>query len=614
MKDGVFVNKRFWAFVSVAVLASVTVVTGLYFRHYFAVFVFAAWGTIECLLWGVLRGKKLSEVFNPGKGVYALSSLLSLYGKEEVVSEKVLEDHLLTMRDQKDVSEEESRWLWRLRDLLEFKGLLFPSYPVLSSGIREGFAYSKRPGPLARWENPDTFGSDEALKEISETASHVAALYWKTLETANGQYGVLTVEAQKLLGEVFGFEFEGLRTREAVKRLTDAMQKSDGVPFLVLNLVRRKAPEVARSLAQSILLEESQFDEDLRSSVYWIAELSHFVSSAETNLFDYDATIRHLYHLCFTYPDRAGFLEIDSKYFEQFELISELAREGFLFKESLIESLLHVWRDHEPFFDEVFRPLFEKMTLRKSKIYDDREAWEIIWRQEKEGFNREYLYVVEGNVLYATKSFEDAARLYEKALQLNPKLRSALLNSLFAYAHLKDRAKHAEVVKKVMANRSLLPHALATIGNSFVLMNDSDSADYYYDLLSEQTGWEKKAAYYRSMFYYDQGMAEEALTSARRAVEENPDDSSIKFHLSLCFSAAGKKQEALETVAQLDEGAEWIRFYKFTLERDTGRVDQASQTLLDISAEYFDDAEELEQAIDFAKSRGDLMLLRHLKG
>lgn len=605
-------DKRFWTFAFVSVLAVATVATGLYYKHYFAVFVFGAWGTIEFLLLG-LRGKKFFELVVPGKGIYSFVSLLHLYGKEDTVSERVLEERLLQLREGNSVDEKEYRWLGRLRDLLELKAILSPSYPVHKAGIKEGFAFSAKTTPIHRWENLDNFGTDEALKEIASTATHVSTLYWRALDTALGEFGQLTTESRRLLSDIFGAPFDANQTRESVRRLTDAMQRSGGVPFLVLNLIRRDNPEMARQIAQSILLEESEFEQDLRSSVYWIAELAFFIESADSTVLDFDSTIRHLYHICFTHPDRAGFLEIDSKYFAQFEMISELAREGFLFKESLIESLLEVWRDVEPFFDGVFQTLLERMTTRKSKVYDDREAWEMIWRQEKDGFNREYLYVVEGNVLYAAKAFADAARFYEKALELNPTLRSALLNSLFVYAQLGDHARHAAMVKRVRASRALMPQALSTIGNSYVVLGDLKNADACYTELSSHRGWERKADYYRSMFYYDQGMFEKALESALVAAEENPMDTSMRFHLSLCYSAAGHKAEALEVVENLNEEPEWIRFYRFTLQRDTGMNEAATATLMQISSDYFDDPEELEQALDFAKDQRDLVLMRHLR-
>lgn len=101
----------------------------------------------------------------------------------------------------------------------------------------------------------------------------------------------------------------------------------------------------------------------------------------------------------------------------------------------------------------------------------------------------------------------------------------------------------------------------------------------------------------------------------------NPTDSGISFHLSRCYSLLGDKERALEVfkMAQGDVSRElgshsaWLQFYQFTLERDSGRAEEASQTLLKIPKEYFEDSEELEVAIDFAKKRKDLILLRHLK-
>jgi hypothetical protein len=57
----------------------------------------------------------------------------------------------------------------------------------------------------------------------------------------------------------------------------------------------------------------------------------------------------------------------------------------------------------------------------------------------------------------------------------------------------------------------------------------------------------------------------------------------------------------------------WFWIIVLALERDAGRLGDAYQTLLQIPAEYFDDPEELEAALDFAKCSSDLNLLRRLK-
>lgn len=610
--EGVVVReKRIWTLVLVGALVAFTVGLGLYFGHYFAVFVFGAWCTIESLIWGLTRKKVFTKTKKP-TGFYSLATLLRLYGKHDVVSERVIEQQILRLADS-SLEEKEYRWLLRLRDLLELKGLIFTSRPSFSSGVNEGFGYSHIPTALSNWEDPGEKEAEEILRKAAESSQHVANLYWRAIDTATSDFGPLTPEAQTLLSHIFGEEFQADRMKEHVRRLTDTMQKEEGVPFLILNLLRRRASRQARELAQSILLDEAGLEHDLRSAVYWIAELSWFVDYASKDVIDYDATIRYLYHLCFTYPDRAAFLEIDSKYFAQFDIISELAREGFLFKESLIERLLSVWRETEPFFNEVFQPLFERLTGRKSKIYDEREAWEIVLRQEKDHFGKEYLYVVEGNVAYAAGNAIDAAKLYERALEENPKLRSALFNLLFVYAKIGDKKRHGGLVKRILAEKSLLPEALSTIGNSYALLGDEASAEQHYRWLSEQEGWDRKADYYRSMFFHDHGRSVEALKYAEAAAKLNPTDTSIRFHLSLCYKAAGRSEEALEAVTRLEATPDWMRFYRFTLERDIGLLDEAAHTLRNIPRDYFDDSDELEQALQFARGQRDLSLLRHLR-
>ncbi|MBI4406040.1 MAG: hypothetical protein HY537_17915, partial [Deltaproteobacteria bacterium] len=84
------------------------------------------------------------------------------------------------------------------------------------------------------------------------------------------------------------------------------------------------------------------------------------------------------------------------------------------------------------------------------------------------------------------------------------------------------------------------------------------------------------------------------------------------IRLSLCYNAVGEKDRALDMVKTMPEGPQWLNYYRFTLERDVGQLSQASETLLKIPTDYFQDPEELEAAVDFAKNRQDLVLLRHL--
>ena len=401
------------------------------------------------------------------------------------------------------------------------------------------------------------------------------------------------------------------------------MQRDSGFAFLALNLVRNGWYSLARDFGKAILSGEIECEEELKSTLYWVAEIQWFSKTKKREILNHDEAIKLLYHLCFVDPNRAGFLEIDSQFFSEFGPINEIAEEGFLFKDSLVEAILEVWQDYDGWFDGVFQSVLEELTGRKSKIFDERQNWLRFWRSEKEQFSKEYLYVVEGNLAFALGHLEDAKFCYKKALELAPELRPAIFNLLYLGARTKEVALQQWAVKKILEKEEWLPLGLSAIGNSYLLVNDEKTALEYYEMLRKCEGWEKKIEYYISLFCFENDLPEKALHFAKIAHELNPLDSGISFHFSRCLSLAGNKEAALEAVKRVKVvgeagliGAEtpsWLSYYKFTLERDSGRIEEASQTLLQIPTEYFDDEDELAAAIDFAKNKKDLNLLRHLK-
>jgi tetratricopeptide (TPR) repeat protein len=304
---------------------------------------------------------------------------------------------------------------------------------------------------------------------------------------------------------------------------------------------------------------------------------------------------------------------VDSQFFSQFEVINELAQEGFLFRENLVENIFGLWKEYEGLFDVVFQNVLESITQRKSKIYDERENWELFWHRERENFDRDYLYVVEGNLSYANGRFDDALLCYEKALRLNPELRSARLNITFCYAQLGRKEEHRLAAQKIANDRTLQPASLFVAGDSYLLLGDEARADEYYRTLSKDAVWERKVDYYKSTFCYENRLFRLAVKYAEQAHRLNHNDTSMSYHLSLCYNAVGEKDHALDMVKRMPEAPEWLNYYRFTLERDSGRHHEASHTLLQIPNEYFQDPDELEAALDFAKLRQDLVLLRHLR-
>jgi TolA-binding protein len=58
--------------------------------------------------------------------------------------------------------------------------------------------------------------------------------------------------------------------------------------------------------------------------------------------------------------------------------------------------------------------------------------------------------VIEGNLSYSAEAYKDAKYCYEKAIELSPKLRSALFNLLMVSAKLKDFKTHEWAMHQIV--------------------------------------------------------------------------------------------------------------------------------------------------------------------
>lgn len=579
-----------------------TIGAGIYYGHYFVVGVFAVWVVVEAVLWRfptLLRPQPRSQ----------LNECLDLYKRDQA---SWLDSRIAELSLGEQMSDSQRRWLDRLKGLSHLKALTFGE-PLRGKGaLRQSLVFGRH------WEGADPLEHmDEiTLQDVTESATVVADLYWRLFEIASGEFGELTPLARDLYRKIFGESF-GESGRERLPNLMDVLQREHGMPFLVLNLLTQGRQKVARRLTRQLLLGSEGVDEEVRSSLYWLVELTWFQTSPPA-LDDFESTIRYLYHLCFTDPNRTGFLEVDSQFFAQFETVNELAREGLLFREELVDHLLELWRGMEGWFDEVLGEALEQLTGQPGKIYDCRSAWVAYWERDRENFSKEWLFVVEGNLCYARQYYSEAAKFYERALEIDPNLRPALLNLTFVYAH-NDPHAHEAHVERLRGNSELFPASLYVSGNSYLLRGDRKRSDVLFEELSREEGWKQKADYYRSLFAFDHGMAEIALEFARRATELNPNDSAIGYHLSRCYSALGESESALRAIKRVGEAnisptqSQWLSYYRFRLERDAGREQEASDTLWQIPSDYFEDPEELEEAEEFAKRRKDLALLHHLR-
>jgi len=517
---------------------------------------------------------------------------LALYKKDQSSSDQILLQHL----EQNQAllgNQEEHDWHQAFVSLAELRSILN------GNSIESAFLLESKEN-----ESPSHYEEFD-FEELFEASRKVRGLLWKVYCVSQVSDHPLEKEAKKILEPL---------VKVPIDTLIEAMQKEEGIPFLLLNSVARKNWGLAKTLGRQLLSKEIVLEEETRVCLYWISEILWF-SQSKVRVSDFESTIRYLYHLCFINPERAGFLEIDSQFFSQFDSVSELAQEGLLFKETLINRILSLWEQQGVVFNSVFVEALQLLTQQKNKIYQDLPLWKQWWSREEAEFEKSVLFCVEGNLHYAAKRFKEALECYDRSLQSDPHLRPALLNRVFCLAQLGLREDHENAVEDLVSRSSLFPSNLIASGNSFLLTSQKDKAQTFFSQLSaEVEGWDKKTEYYQSIFCLEHELFEEALHFARLAFEKAPDDQRYGFHLSRCLKESGRIEEALEVVRTLSlVGPEWLLFYRFTLERDAGLVSEAHQTLCALSDDYFDDPEELQEAVEFAKTIQDLSLLRRFK-
>lgn len=611
-------RRSFWLAVLLGILVLGTIGLGLFFRHYFLVLAFAVW---LCIEFAVLRSPVLSRLRSRPLPVTVprAAELVALY-EDLPENLSILSERLAEERVSPQLDEYGRRWLERLNALSELRAAALLPLGQGRFRLRQllAFAVSSPVAGSSPMTEPASPDSAWALQDVTESATRMAALYWRLMDACQGHCSELERLARGLYEELFGVPFDSEESRSLIESLTDLMQRDGGVPFLLFNSLRRRDWGASRSVAMRLATGElgGEMDEETRTSLYWIAETLWFDEAEEAIVDSFETAVRHLYHLCFTNPDRAGFLEIGGQFFSQFGTVNELAREGFLFKEILVEKILRLWSAYPRWADPIFQRTLEVLTGTHNKIYDDLETWSRFWERERERFCREYLFLVEGNLCFSSGHDDDARLCYERALEASPGLRPALLNLLFVTARQADAEAHARALDALIGQSAgeLPPSTLASVAESYLLLGDSARAEELYTDLERSHRWESgKKEHRMAVFCLEHGLSEVALRYAERAVQLTPSDLSVRYHASLCYRAVGRNDDALELLTKIAGNPPWLDYYKFTLQRDAGRFSDASETLKSLPTDYFQDPEELDAALHFAKARQDLELLRHLK-
>jgi len=505
----------------------------------------------------------------------------------------------------------ERRWLTQLDELVALRSLVFDGDFAGKRFLEKAIAGSR---VLEANLEPELLIHPSA-DDVMLAATKVVRLYTHLLETGESESEPLRKFARSLFQSIFATPYTKEKAQEKILPLVDQIQREGGIPFLVLSWVQLGNWDRARAMGRDLLTREVELDEELRSTLYWLAELGWFKEHGDNVEGNFESTIRYLYHLCLTNPEKAGFLEIDSRFYSQFENVNELAREGMLFKDTLVEKILALWHSFPGQFDRHLTGVLETITGTRSKAIRDIGTWSDFWAREKENFGQALLLTIEGNLSFSHKDYAEARRFYEKALLLDTELRAARLNLVFALAYCRETELHRRAVESILSDKTLYPTNYFVAGDSHLLVGEEQAAGRYYEKLRQDKKVEARVDHHVSVLLFDAGEYERALPFARAAHKRYPEDSHIRYHLSVCYDRVGEKDHALDHVKELqrERSAEWLQFYRFTLERDSGRTEDASSTLKKISRDYFQDPDELEAALDFAKDTQDLSLLRHLR-
>ncbi|MBY0370945.1 hypothetical protein K2X33_09680, partial [bacterium] len=379
-----------------------------------------------------------------------LADLISAISRSDSHSESLLAERFAALAITSELSEDETRAFDRLRDLMELRSLAFGQARSGRTRLLQGF--------LWRQSNESTIADDAEFSagDIAHASSRAAELLWKLLDSCQGTAELQPV-ARKLYYHLFGKVFETMDARRQVAETTDKMQSESGIPFLLLNFLNAGALEDARWVGRGIQVESVVFEEpDRATALYWMSELAWFRRTWGGEKLDFDSSLRYLYHICFSAPERAGFLEIDGHYVNEFEAVNELAREAFSYRETLTEQTLDLWKAFEGNFDGVFQQTLETLAGKASKVIDRRPAWEKAWKRSQSSFSRDYLLVIEGNLCYLSKLYADAAEFFEQALAINPELRVARMNLLFSYARMGNAEALEALVEETMS-RAVAP-------------------------------------------------------------------------------------------------------------------------------------------------------------
>jgi eukaryotic-like serine/threonine-protein kinase len=186
---------------------------------------------------------------------------------------------------------------------------------------------------------------------------------------------------------------------------------------------------------------------------------------------------------------------------------------------------------------------------------------------------------------------------YRRALELNPN--SAQVHYWYGFAFLSPLGKHAEAISEMQRARALDPLSLminANLGNVFFQAGQYDQAIQQCLRTLEMDPHFAPAHFYLAWAYQAKGMFEEAIREMQKALadsDENGKDPQYLSQLARAYALAGKRAEALQTMAKLNQLSEMT--YVSSYDRATVYValGQKDRALAELERAYEEHSERM---------------------
>jgi len=186
---------------------------------------------------------------------------------------------------------------------------------------------------------------------------------------------------------------------------------------------------------------------------------------------------------------------------------------------------------------------------------------------------------------------------YRRALELNPN--SAQVHYWYGFAFLSPLGRYAEAISELQRARALDPLSLminANLGNVFFQAGQYDQAIQQCLRTLEMDPHFTPAHFYLAWAYQGKGMFEEAIREMQKALadsDENGTDPQYLSQLARAYALAGKRPEALQTMAKLNQLSEMT--YVSSYDRATVYValGQKNRALAELERAYEEHSERM---------------------